>query len=297
MLRSSTTGRCVGPSSSMLQLLPLPPTRMADGQDALSQRSDHPRRKDDNANVTLLPSDVFEVCNMEATLVDSGGDELVECIQRSMDYDDTVVKALQELGAGMLQSDKWERDGDLVMYRGCVYVPKDPQPCHDIVHAHHDSMMTGHSGQWKTLELVSCNYWWPGISCYVASYVAGCDACNCCKSFLTQKVGKLTPNQIPTHCWEVISVSNICPYHPDPILECLLDLRPNLVLIDGSEEYEVESIVDSKYRYQHLHYLVKFKGWLDSNNEWLPADHLANAPDIVQDFHLCYPSAPTPCHT
>ena len=75
----------------------------------------------------------------------------------------------------MLQSDEWERDGDLVMYRGHMYVPKDPQLCHNIVHAHHDSMMTGHPGWWKTLELVSCN---------VASYVAGCDVCNCCKSFL-----------------------------------------------------------------------------------------------------------------
>src|SRR5260370_40993383 len=87
-----------------------------------------------------------------------------------------------------------------------------------------------------------------------------------------------------------------CPPLPDPILEHLLDLPPNLVLIDGSEEYEVESIVDSKYRYRCLHYLVKFKGWLDSDNEWLPADHLANAPNIMQDFHLCYPSTPAPCH-
>src|SRR5258708_2500979 len=93
----------------------------------------------------------------------------------------------------------------------------------------------------------------------------------------------------------VISVFNVCPY-PDPILEHPLDPHPNPVLIDGSEEYEVESIVDSKYRYQCLHYLVKFKGWPDSNNEWLPADHLANAPDIMQDFHLRYPSAPTLCH-
>src|SRR5258708_22457320 len=95
------------------------------------------------------------------------------------------------------------------MYRGHVYVPKDPQLHHDIVHAHHDSMMTGHPGQWKTLELVSCNYWWRGISHYVASYMAGCDGCNCCKSFPTQKVGKLTPNWIPTHHWEVISVDTI----------------------------------------------------------------------------------------
>src|SRR5258707_4401102 len=70
--------------------------------DTLSWRSDHPCGKDDNANVTLLPSDVIEVRNMDATLVDSGGDELVECIQRSMDYNDAVVKALQELRAGTL---------------------------------------------------------------------------------------------------------------------------------------------------------------------------------------------------
>src|SRR5258708_7049826 len=51
----------------------------------LSQRSNHPCGKDDNANITLLPSDVFEVCNTEATRVDSGGNKLVECIQRRMD--------------------------------------------------------------------------------------------------------------------------------------------------------------------------------------------------------------------
>src|SRR5258708_23770520 len=95
------------------------------------------------------------------------------------------------------------------MYRGRMYVTKDPQLHHDIVHPHHDSVMTGHPGQWKTLELVSNNYWWLGISHYVASSMAGCDVCNCCKSFLTQKVGKLTPNWIPTHHWEVISVDTI----------------------------------------------------------------------------------------
>src|SRR5258707_7638787 len=58
---------------------------------------------------------------------------------------------------------------------------------------------------------------------------------------------RLSPCEQGIH--PVISVSNICPYHPDPIPECPLDLHPNLVLIDGSEEYEVESIIDSKYRY------------------------------------------------
>src|SRR5258708_36623890 len=56
----------------------------------------------------------------------------------------------------------------------------------------------------------------------------------------------LSPHKQGIH--PVISVSNICPY-PDPIPECPLDLCSNPVLIDRSKEYEVESIVDSKYRY------------------------------------------------
>ena len=70
------------------------PGQLMGKPDALSWRSNHPRGKEDNANTTLLPLDMFEVHNTQATLVDSGGDELVEHIWRSMDYNNAVVKAL-----------------------------------------------------------------------------------------------------------------------------------------------------------------------------------------------------------
>src|SRR5258705_9522543 len=59
------------------------------------------------------------------------------------------------------------------------------------------------------LELVSWNYWWPGLSRYVAKFVAGCDACNRTKTFPMQKVGKLISNKVPDQCWQVISVAMI----------------------------------------------------------------------------------------
>src|SRR5258708_445510 len=59
------------------------------------------------------------------------------------------------------------------------------------------------------LELVSQNYWWPGLSRYVAKFITGCDACNQTKTFPTQKVGKLIPNKIPDQCWQVISVNMV----------------------------------------------------------------------------------------
>src|SRR5258708_2697198 len=59
------------------------------------------------------------------------------------------------------------------------------------------------------LELVSQNYWWPGLSRYITKFITGCDACNQTKTFPTQKVGKLIPNKVPDQCWQVISVDMI----------------------------------------------------------------------------------------
>ncbi len=120
-----------------------------------------------------------------------------------------MVKALKALDTGELHSDEWMRAEGVVLYRGRVYVPDDPQLRHDLVHAHHSAAVARHPGQWKMLELVSQNYWWPGLSRYVAKFVAGCDACNQTKTFPTQKVGKLIPNKVPDRHWQVISVDMI----------------------------------------------------------------------------------------
>jgi transposase InsO family protein len=123
--------------------------------------------------------------------------------------EEPVAKALRELQSGDIHADEWELQEGLVLYQGKVYVPKDPYLHHDIVHAHHDPSMIGHPGHWKMFELVSRNYWWPGLSHYVRTYVAGCDTCQHVKSFPAQKVGKLMPNKVPTRCWQVISVDVI----------------------------------------------------------------------------------------
>ena len=119
------------------------------------------------------------------------------------------MKALKALDVGNLHSDEWECAEGAILYCGRVYIPNDAQLCHNLLHAHHNTAVTGHPGCWKTLELVSQNYWWPGLSRYVTKFVAGCDACNWTKTFPTQKVGKLIPNKVPDRCWQVISVDMI----------------------------------------------------------------------------------------
>src|SRR5882724_3383803 len=47
------------------------------------------------------------------------------------------------------------------------------------------------------------------MGCYVAEYMKGCDLCNCTKTYLAPPVGKLMPNHIPNHHWQIISVDLI----------------------------------------------------------------------------------------
>src|SRR5258707_10487179 len=177
--------------------------------DALSRRADHLRGAEDNADCTLLTLEVFELRATEAVTLEGEEAVFMEQIRQSDQYDDPVVKALKALDVGELCSDEWMRTEEVVLYRGRVYVPDDPQLRHDLVHAHHSTAVTRHPGQWKTLELVSWNYWWPGLSRYVAKFIAGCDACNRTKTFPMQKVGKLIPNKVPSQCWQVISIDMI----------------------------------------------------------------------------------------
>jgi len=69
------------------------------------------------------------------------------------------------------------------------------------------------------------------------------------------------------------------------------------VIINGELEYKVSKIVDSKIDHQRackLLYKVIWLGYKDTDNdsEWLPAMELEYAKELVNDFHLKYPTKP-----
>jgi len=45
-----------------------------------------------------------------------------------------------------------------------VYIPKDDKLRTEIIRLHHNILVEGYRGQWKTVELVTQNFWWPGIT-------------------------------------------------------------------------------------------------------------------------------------
>jgi hypothetical protein len=61
--------------------------------------------------------------------------------------------------------------------------------------------------------------------------------------------------------------------------------RPPPDLINGEEEYEIERVVDSRRhgRGGKIQYLIKWKGYPDSENQWVSWDDV-NAPELLAEF-------------
>jgi len=62
-------------------------------------------------------------------------------------------------------------------------------------------------------------------------------------------------------------------------------LRPTPDLINNEEEYEVEKVLDTRQfgRGRKKQYLIKWKGYPDSDNEWV--DHRdVHAPELIREF-------------
>ena len=60
----------------------------------------------------------------------------------------------------------------LILYKGLIYVPNNEELKRKVTQQFHDNLM-GHPGQWKTIELLSREYWWPGITEFVKAYIRG----------------------------------------------------------------------------------------------------------------------------
>ena len=90
----------------------------------------------------------------------------------------------------------------------------------------------------------------------------------------------------------VVNIARVKPYRERLPGQPAAAPGPSNVTEDGVEEYEVECIVDSRYKGKRLEYLVHWKGWSDSDRTWEPVSNLGNATDAVQDFHVAHPAAP-----
>jgi len=68
--------------------------------------------------------------------------------------------------------------------------------------------------------------------------------------------------------------------------------EPHQVIVDDSEEWEVERIIDSKQRYRKLHYLVQWAGYSHIRTSWETFKNLENACELINKFRRDQPNKP-----
>ena len=84
-----------------------------------------------------------------------------------------------------------------MLKEGKVYVPKDEKLRVEIIWLHYDILVVEHGGRWRMTELVTRNYWWPGVTRNMRKYIDGCDMCQKIKNWTETSVGKLKLSEIP----------------------------------------------------------------------------------------------------
>jgi len=162
--------------------------------DSLSRRVDWVEGiEKDNENQVMVKKEWLEVRAMEQ-LIEGPEKEIIKRIKEVRDKVEEVIKVVEEMkraGVKMLREEEWQIEEGLVLKEGRVYVPKDEKLRVEIIQLHHDMPIVGYGGQWKTVELVTRNYWWPGIIKKVKKYVEGCDQCQRMKNRAEKPAGKL----------------------------------------------------------------------------------------------------------
>jgi len=138
--------------------------------------------------------------------------DIIRKIKKGRTKDEEVVRVVEKMkktGVKILQRDEWQMEEDLVLKEGKVYMLKDKELQTEIIQLHHDIPVAGHGERWKTMELVTRNYWWPGVTRDIGRYVEGCDMCQRMKNRTEEVAGKLKLSEVPKKLWTHLTVDFI----------------------------------------------------------------------------------------
>ena len=178
------------------------PRPSVDKSDALSRREDHAEGiEDDNKGVVVITPDKIRT----TILIMDEGDSLKQkifnatCLLSEADVQRLCKKnAICE-----------EHDGTLTDNLGRLYMPESNLLWMEVIQKHHNSLVAGHPGYEKTLDLLQHNYYWPGMAITVKEYVARCNTCQRFKGSNAAPAGLLHPLETLSLLWEHISADFI----------------------------------------------------------------------------------------
>ena len=86
----------------------------------------------------------------------------------------------------------------------------------------------------------------------------------------------------------------LSPYHPPKYAGQQQEPPPPPEIVEGTQEYEVEQIVDVKIQRGQWKFLVHWKGYPAEQRTWEPIENLLHAKEAIRKFYHNNPGAPRP---
>jgi len=73
-----------------------------------------------------------------------------------------------------------------------------------VLQYQHDHTLAGHFGQNRTLELIQCEYTWPGLWIFIKDYIQSCTSCARAKTPRHRPYGLLKQLPVPEKPWNLL---------------------------------------------------------------------------------------------
>jgi transposase InsO family protein len=184
--------------------------------DALSRRRDFAeggKASDTEPQTLLKPIEINAL---------SLAPDLENTIKQYLQHDPVAQNILNNFKSNHDSSRSYSVVDDLLFRDGLIYIP-DYEPLKvQILQSCHDSPVSGHFGQVKTHELVTRNFYWPGLRTFVNDYVLSCEECQRAKPSHHRKYGLLQPLPIPPRPWSSLSLDHIVDLPSSHDFDCIL---------------------------------------------------------------------------
>ncbi|QRW19746.1 Retrotransposable element Tf2 protein [Rhizoctonia solani] len=269
------------------------PGKQSGKPDALSQRSDHADIPPEPQS--MLPDPVF------ANVALVTPEKELQCqIKQSLDQDKSLEEILQFLQSKSkaLPSIKrafkdYEMEAGLLFYQGRIVVPDVGTLRTDLLQIFHNSPLAGHPGRQQTLELVSRNYYWPGIRADTYWHV---NSCKTCQWIQKPKYASIPPQplELPSRPWQHMLYDMIVDLPKDGSCDSILVIVDSFtkyaILVECSKKLKALELADLFLRHVWKRYSMPEKTVLDQgrvfNNKFLKA--LYQRLGIDPHFSLAY---------
>jgi len=166
--------------------------------DRLSRRPDWKIRVDrDNEDQVIIKDNWIH--SLQKIVIEGPEIDRLEKIKKARSRDEDIVRIVEEMKKAKVKKlweNEWQMEGDLVLKGGKIYVQKNEELRAEVIWLYHDMPAAGHGGRWKTVELVTRNYWWPEVTRDVGKYVEGCDVCQRMKNRTEELAEKLKLSEV-----------------------------------------------------------------------------------------------------